>query len=77
MTEYQTMKEQRINTAICTMCYIYFNLREILDFNSQIPSRRKRAVFLLNCFFKYSIFFLISSPKESIQIFRILSWALS
>lgn len=51
MTEYQTMKEQRINTGICTICYIYFNLREILNFNSQIPSRRKRAVFLLNCFF--------------------------
>lgn len=67
MTEYQTMKEQRINTAICTMCYIYFNLREILNFNSQIPTRRKRAVFLLNCFFKYSIFFKFQVPRKAFK----------
>lgn len=67
MTEYQTMKEQRINTAICTMCYIYFNLREILNFNSQIPSRRKRAVFLLNCFFKYSIFFKFQVARKAFK----------
>lgn len=72
MTEYQTMKEQRINTAICTMCYIYFNLREILNLNSQIPSRRKRAVFLLNCFFlNIPFFFLFQVPRKAFKFLEL------